>query len=66
MITSQPCAPVGRQLQRCDGGTELSKHFLSITPPRLMKCGCQLTSEDPESLSVLCKTTCLVFGIQPE
>ena len=47
-------------------GTELSKHFLSIAPflphTSLMKCGHRLTTEDPDSLNILRKVTCLVSG----
>lgn len=47
-------------------GTELSKHFLSIAPflpdNNLMKCGRRLTTEDPDSLNISCKVTCLVSG----
>ena len=55
----QPCALVGMVVMAA--GTELSKHFLSITPfllhNSLMKCGHWLTIEDPDSLNIVCKVT---------
>ena len=51
------CALVG--MVAVAAGTELSKHFLSITPfpihNSLMKCGHWLTTEDPDSLNIVCK-----------
>ena len=53
----QPCALVG--MVAMASGTELSKHFLSIAPfllhNSLMKCGHWLTTEDPDSLNIVCQ-----------
>ena len=53
----QLCALVG--MVAVAAGTELNKHFLSIAPfpihISLMKCGHWLTTEDPDSLNIICK-----------